>query len=213
LPKGAVLIAGNLIAVLTIAGTMLLGAMSPGQSFILVARTAVSSSRHAALAVSFGMGVGCMIFAITALTGMYSLLSLVPWLYTALKTAGGFYLLWLAFKMFSSIQFPIMLELTPTAGLSMQKAFITGLVTQLSNPNTALVFSGIFAAVLSHKFPIYLYLLLPTIALAIDLAWYSLVAYLLSSDRPRRLYLGYSIYLDRLGGGLMAFWGGRLIVN
>lgn len=204
---------GDLLALLTISTTILLGAMSPGQSFILVARTAVSSSRRGALAVSLGMGVGCMIFAIIALTGLHSILTLVPWLYTALKTAGGIYLIWLALKIFFRPQTTIDLGSTQGSELNIRRAFITGLMTQLSNPNTALVFGSIFAATLSHKIPVYMYLLLPVLALLIDFVWYGLVAYALSSDRPRRWYLGYRRYLDRLSGCVMAILGVRLIMK
>lgn len=82
-------------ALLTIAGAILVGAMSPGPSFIMIVRTAVVSSRLSALSAAAGMGVGCMIFSVIALAGLHSLLELVPWLYAALKTAGGVYFLWL----------------------------------------------------------------------------------------------------------------------
>ena len=45
-----------LFAVTTIAGAILIGAMSPGPSFILVATTAVAVSRRDGLAASLGMG-------------------------------------------------------------------------------------------------------------------------------------------------------------
>lgn len=52
------------------------------------------------------------------LAGLHSLLVLVPWLYSSLKIAGGAH------------------------------AFLSGMLTQLSNPNTAIVFGSIFAATL-----------------------------------------------------------------
>jgi threonine/homoserine/homoserine lactone efflux protein len=64
-------------ALLTIAGAILVGAMSPGPSFIMIVRTAVVSSRLSALSAAAGMGVGCMIFSVIALAGLHSLLELL----------------------------------------------------------------------------------------------------------------------------------------
>lgn len=62
------------------------------------------------------------------------------------------------------------------------RAFLTGMATQLSNPNTAIVFGSIFAALLSQHISPYLYLLLPGMAFFIDAVWYGLVAWLLSAE-------------------------------
>ncbi len=201
------------LTILTISGAILLGAMSPGQSFILVARTAVASSRKAAMGSALGMGAGCLIFAAIALLGFHSVLTLVPWLYTILKTAGGLYLIWLAIKMFRRAGTPLTVDTSLAAEMSFGKAFITGLLTQLSNPNTAIVFGSIFAAVLSHKIPVFLYIALPIIAFLIDLLWYGFVAYVLSANKPRHIYLSYKASLDRMSGCVMGILGFRLIVR
>jgi threonine/homoserine/homoserine lactone efflux protein len=82
----------NAIIILGIASAIAVGAMSPGPSFVMVARTAVASSRSDGVVAALGMGLGGTIFAIAALLGLHALLALVPWLYLAVKTAGGAYL-------------------------------------------------------------------------------------------------------------------------
>ena len=138
------------VALMTIAGAILLGAMSPGPSFIMIVRTAVVSSRLSALAAAAGMGVGCMIFSIIALAGLHSLLTLVPWLYTVLKTAGGVYLLWLGGNMLFRTGDSVASSPVGDNAQGPGRAFLTGMATQLSNPNTAIVFGSIFAALLSQ---------------------------------------------------------------
>ena len=83
------------LAILSIAGAITLGAISPGPSFVMVARTAVASSRADGLAAALGMGVGGVIFAAAALLGLHVVLTAVPWLYLGLKVLGGAYLLFL----------------------------------------------------------------------------------------------------------------------
>jgi threonine/homoserine/homoserine lactone efflux protein len=141
----------DLIALSAIGVAILFGAMSPGVSFLLVARTAMSSSRRAALSVAVGMGFGALIFAVIALAGLHTLLTLVPSLYTGLKIAGGCYLLWLALKIFRrpSNRF---IDLAVTEEVSASKAFLTGVFTQISNPHTALIFASIFPQRLAKTF-------------------------------------------------------------
>ncbi|MGN2428945.1 LysE family translocator [Klebsiella electrica] len=202
----------DLIALSAIGVAILFGAMSPGVSFLLVARTAMSSSRRAALSVAVGMGFGALIFAVIALAGLHTLLTLVPSLYTGLKIAGGCYLLWLALKIFRrpSNRF---IDLAVTEEVSASKAFLTGVFTQISNPHTALIFASIFSAALSKNIQPVMYIILPIMAFVIDVLWYAIVAYLLSTDGPRQAYIKYRKLIDRLSGGVMAFLGIRLLLK
>ncbi|MHC0465065.1 LysE family translocator [Kosakonia cowanii] len=202
----------DVIALSAIGVAILFGAMSPGVSFLLVARTAMSSSRRAALAVAAGMGFGAFVFAAIALAGLHTLLTLIPSLYTGLKLAGGCYLLWLAVKMFRrpSNRFN---DLTETEEVSASKAFITGVFTQISNPHTALVFASIFSAALSKNIQPVMYIILPTMAFVIDVLWYAVVACLLSTHGPRQAYIKYRKFIDKLSGGIMALLGIRLLLK
>lgn len=202
----------DLIAVSAIGVAILFGAMSPGVSFLLVARMAMSSSRRAALSVAAGMGFGASVFATIALAGLHTLLTLVPSLYTGLKVAGGCYLLWLALKMFRrpSNRFNTS---AGTEEVSVSKAFMTGVFTQISNPHTALVFASIFSAALSKNIQPVMYIILPTMAFVIDVLWYAVVACLLSTDGPRQAYIKYRKFIDKLSGSVMAFLGIRLLLK
>jgi threonine/homoserine/homoserine lactone efflux protein len=76
------------ITVLSIGSAIAIGTMSPGPSFVMVARTAVASTRANGLAAALGMGTGGIVFAAAALLGLQAMLASVPWLYLALKTDG-----------------------------------------------------------------------------------------------------------------------------
>ncbi|PKA29086.1 threonine transporter [Cedecea lapagei] len=202
----------ELIALSAIGVAILFGAMSPGVSFLLVARTAMSSSRRVALSVAAGLGFGALIFAVIALAGLHTLLTLVPSLYTALKVAGGCYLLWLALKILRRPSNRV-IDSTAIDEVSASKAFLTGVLTQISNPHTALVFASIFSAALSKNIQPAMYIILPLMAFVIDVLWYAIVACLLSSDGPRLAYIKYRKFIDKLSGGVMAFLGLRLLLK
>ncbi|EXU75500.1 LysE family translocator [Erwinia mallotivora] len=203
----------NIIALATIFGALILGAISPGPSFILVARTAMASARRAGMGAAVGMAAGSFIISLVALLGLHTLLSAVPWLWLALKTAGGLYLLWMAFRMFRGAKQPLLMTQGNATGQSFQRAFLTAFGTQVSNPKTAVVFAGIFAALLPPHISKVMYVSLPVISMLVDGLWYAFVAYALSSSGPRNTYLRYKAMFDRLGGSVMALLGIRLIVK
>lgn len=202
-----------LVSVITIGGALALGAMSPGPSFILVARTAMASSRRAGMGAALGMGVGSIVISLIALMGLHTLLAAVPWLWIALKTAGGIYLIWMALKMFRGAHKPLTMEQGGAAGKSFRRAFVSAFITQISNPKTAIVFAGIFAALLPAQITPMMYIALPLVSMLVDGLWYAFVAYALSSRGPRATYLRYKSAFDRLGGSVMALLGIKLIVK
>lgn len=202
----------ELVGLISIGCAILLGAMSPGASFLLATRTALSSTRKASFAVSLGLGSGAMIFAIVALLGLQSVFLVVPWLHNVLKIIGGVYLLWVAFKMLfisskSKKRSPEVLSHT------FKSAFLSGLLTQLSNPNTALVFASLFTTILTVKFSALVIFFIPIMTFFIDFLWFQMVAKLFSTEKTRNSYLRYKRSIDKICAGFMTFLGLKLILG
>jgi threonine/homoserine/homoserine lactone efflux protein len=199
-------------AVASILLALMVGAMSPGPSFVLVARNAIGLSRADGLATAFGMGLGGMVFSGVALAGLYTLLEAVGWLYATLKVAGGAYLVYLAIRIWRGAPDPIVVD--GAAGRQAgnpRKSVWLGLTTQLSNPKTAIVYGSIFAALLPAHPPLWCYIALPPLVFAVEAGWYTVVAICFSSRRPRALYLGAKAWVDRLAATAIALLGLRLI--
>ena len=128
----------ELATLASIVAALSVGVISPGPSFVMVARVAVASSRIRALATALGMGAGGAIFGAAALLGLQSVLLAVPALYAALRVLGGLYLCYLGFLIFRSAQQPLAAVADSGKGSSRPLgAFWLGLTTQLSNPKTA----------------------------------------------------------------------------
>jgi threonine/homoserine/homoserine lactone efflux protein len=196
--------------ILPIAVALLLGVMSPGPSFFLVAQTAMSQSRKNALFISLGMGIGAMIFSFLAVSGLYLLIKTSHLLYTILKIFGGFYLLFLAYKIFSSSKQIATID-TPIYNSSARKNFFIGLFAQLSNPKTAIVIGSIFAAFLPSEIPHYSLILLCSLAFILDASWYSIVSILLSTKKAQNAYLQYKQYINFLSISFIVAIGIKLI--
>jgi threonine/homoserine/homoserine lactone efflux protein len=196
------------LAVLSIAGAITLGAMSPGPSFVLVARTSVAHSRADGLAMALAMGVGGMLFAVLALAGVHMVLSSVPLLYAALKALGGAYLIYLGWRIWRHAARPVDFE-SPVESSS--RSFWLGLVTQVSNPKTAVVYASVFVSLLPKEMPLWAMLVLPVLIFCIEAGWYSIVALALSSPAPAAAYLRWKRWIDRAAGGVMGLLGVKLI--
>ena len=190
------------------------GVVSPGPSFVMIARTAVASSRSNGFAAALGMGAGGVLFALAALLGLQAVLLAVPSLYLVLKVAGGIYLAYLGFRIWASAKLPLAVPGEPSGGGdSMRRSLALGFVTQVSNPKTAIVYASVFAAFLPAAPSIGFGAALVTLVFAIEAGWYSVVALALSSERPRRAYLRYKSSVDRMAGGVMMFLGLKLVLS
>lgn len=149
-----------------------------------------------------------------ALVGLSTLLLHVDWLYLVLKVAGGAYLIYLGIRIWRSAPQPILMaEAAAPTRRSLFRSLSLGLLTQLSNPKTAVVYGSIFAALLPPAPPSWLMIVLPPLIFVVEASWYALVALVFSARRPRSFYLGSKIWIDRVAGSVLGALGARLIVD
>ncbi|SFI69435.1 Threonine/homoserine/homoserine lactone efflux protein [Phyllobacterium sp. CL33Tsu] len=200
---------------LSILAAIAIGAMSPGPSFVLVSRISVASSRSHGLASALGMGVGGAFFAALAVLGLTALLLKFEWLYVVLKLLGGAYLVYLAIKIWRGASEPLAVP-GPSGegrGLSVRRAFLVGLFTQLSNPKTSIVYASIFAALMPQSPPLWLLLALPPMLFCVEAGWYTIVALAFSGTRARLVYMRLKRWIDRGAGAVMGALGVKLMAE
>ena len=203
---------------LAIAGVLFIGAMSPGPSFFIVAQNSLSKSRAHGISTALGTGLGVAIFAMLASFGVTALLKNVPSAYLVFKLMGGAYLLYLAYKIWLGASEPLEMATDTTQHSSVKqsslfKAFLTGLVTQTSNPKTALVIAGIFAAFVPASPPENTAILVALIAFVIDFSWYALVAISLSTKATRNVYRRAKSGFDKTASVFLGVVGIKLLVS
>lgn len=198
-------------AVVGILGAIMLGAMSPGPSFVFVARTAVGRTRGDGVAAAVGMGIGGVVFASLALVGLQTLIERFGSLYVGLKVAGGTYLLVLAVSLWRSHGDLPSADPDAPQVRRQGRSFTLGLATQLSNPKAAVVYGSIFAAFLPPAVPLWAAAILIVGVFLIETGWYTLVAVALSSGRPRAAYLRWRRWVDRAAGTVLGALGIHLI--
>ena len=200
----------NVSALLGVITALTVGVVSPGPSFVMVARTAMSSSRSDGVAAAVGMGAGGVLFAVAALLGLQAFLLAVPSLYLLLKILGGLYLAYLGLRIWRSAKEPLSLVGVIAERTTKLRSLVLGFTTQVSNPKTAIVYASVFAAFMPATQSLAFDLALVTLVFTIETSWYAVVALALSSERPRRAYLRYKIWVDRIAGGVMVAMGLKL---
>jgi threonine/homoserine/homoserine lactone efflux protein len=201
----------QLAALAGIVGALSVGVVSPGPSFVMVARTAVSQSRGDGVCAAVGMGIGGAFFASCALLGLQAVLRAVPTVYLVLKVLGGLYLCWLATRIFRGASSPLAMQSPQERGAAARlRSFALGLSTQLSNPKTAIVYASVFAAFLPAHFPLAFALVLLVAVFTVETTWYAIVAVSLSAQRPRSLYLSAKAWIDRVAGTVLFALGVKL---
>lgn len=194
-----------------IVGVLIVGTVSPGPSFVMVARTAVCAGRVNGLAAAVGMGLGGVVFAVAALVGLQAVLVSVPALYVAFKIGGGIYLLYLGVLIWRGAKQPLAVPAAPGDGSGGPlRSLLLGLGTQLSNPKAAIVYASVFAAFLPNGAALAVGIAITALVFVIETAWYALVAVMLSAAQPRRTYLRFKAWIDRAAGGVVTALGLKL---
>jgi len=206
---------GEYSFLLAIAVVFVFGTISPGPSFILVAKTALSKPLHEGIGIAIGLALGAVFFTLLAIFGLYTLFEAVPLAYGLFKILGGIYLLYLAYKILKHSGESISVDnmKIQKRSKSFFKAILFGFLTQISNPKTAIIIGSIFAALLPTELPAYSVISLCFLAFFIDVVWYCGIVFLLSTPKSQKIYLKFKKYIDRIAGTILAALGLKLVMD
>lgn len=189
----------------------LLAIVSPGPAFLVVSQAAVGRSRPTAFGVALGISVGTIIYAALTLWGFTAVVTQVAWLGTALRIAGALYLVYIGLLLFQSAGASAAEAAAPSASHDGAMAgFRLGMLTAITNPKAIAFYLSLFAVALPPEMPDAAKLILLGAGFFLEIAWYSLVAGVLSTGWPRRLYARAKRTIDRVLGAALLLLGVRL---
>ena len=193
---------------ITLASVHFIALMSPGPDFALVVQNATRYGRQTGVYIALGLSFGILLHAILSLTGVSYLVHQQPTLFALVQIAGGSYLLYLGFGALkgtwqtrSSKSIVSEQQSSPDLLLNNKRqAFSRGFATNILNPK-ALVF---FISLMSTLVPASMSLTGKGIALVIlwslSLAWFSFLAWALSTERLQAKLKSLAVYIDGLCG-------------
>jgi threonine/homoserine/homoserine lactone efflux protein len=197
----------------TLAVVHLMAAISPGQSFLFITRTAMTSGRMPALAATAGMAVGACVWAVAAMLGMAVILQQATWAYTILRIAGGLYLVYLAIMIWRHAPAGMEMGAVEKQDMRLLASLRHGFLIQLANPKVVVFFGSIFFALLPPDAPLWVSCTAVLIVLFNETAWFTLVSLLFSSSGPRGAYVRLKPSIDRVMAGVLGMIGMKLIAD
>jgi threonine/homoserine/homoserine lactone efflux protein len=182
-------------------------AISPGPAVLLCARLAATEGMRVGFFYAVGVGIGGCVWATAALMGLSVLFEFAPSVLIVLKVAGGLFLIWLGLQMWRHAPVPLPEAVVDTTARTPLSAIWLGLLTQLSNPKTAVFFGAVFVSTVpAHPGPGLFALLLLMVFVNETLA-ISGIARLFSITPIRRGYARLKTVIDRSFGGILALLG------
>ena len=187
-------------AYLAICLAMATGAISPGPSFVVVARTSLAHGRKQGMKVALGMGLAGLAYALIAELGIGALVKSNPTIFLVFKIVGSLYLAYLGVMMLRHARETLGGN---TNGVEPASGFFQGLRTQLSNPKTVIVYASIFAALMPRSPEPWLFVALPITIGLIESAWYLVVATLFATSRASSAYAKAKAPIDMVAGSVI----------
>jgi len=112
--------------------------MTPGPNMIYLISRSLCQGRKAGFISLTGVALGFMFYMLCAALGITALIMAVPLAYDALRFAGACYLLYMAWQAIFGGKSPFQLRDLPAD--SSRKLFTMGLLTNLLNPKTAVIY-------------------------------------------------------------------------
>ena len=115
---------------------------TPGPDNLMVLSIGMSKGRRAGIAFGLGCALGCISHTVLAVIGVGALLAASPVAFTALKWAGGAYLIWLGIQALRHAG-AVHIEGSNTGHApaeSLRRTFSKGLVANAINPKVVLFF-------------------------------------------------------------------------
>lgn len=199
----------NTPTLLTIVVVHTAAVMAPGSNFLVVARHALGYSRLAGVSAAVGVAVGSFCFIGAGMMGITAVLTQLPWLTDGIRLGGGLFLLYIGYRAMTANPKTADYALPPTTH---RQAFLTGLATSLSNPNSALYFLAMFTTTLTTDTPATFRLITAVLMGSISITWYVLLALSFSHQAVRTLYAKIERWGNVVLGILLFLLGLRLIL-
>ena len=189
---------------LAYAGALAVAAAIPGPGVAAVVGRSLGSDARGALPFVVGLALGDVIFLTVAVLGLSVLAATFAGVFTAVKVAGGLYLIYLAWRFWTAGVDPTRVERERAQSAWM--AGLSGLAVTLGNPKTVVFYLALLPNVIDLASVTVLdWLVLSVLTLAVLFA--VMLPYSVAAARLRALFAS-AVALRRLNRGAALFIGG-----
>lgn len=199
-------------ALLALSLIHILGAMVPGPNTVVTAQISASRSAREGLLCVAGVVVATIAWVSLTLAGVGMVLQQLGAIYTALKWAGAAYLVWVGVSMlWRAARQPS--QAGPAPRRLPASAFRTGLLTNLSNPKSAIFWTSVFVVAVPPQAPAWFYVAVVALIGVQTALWYGFVALVFASGPARRAYQRLGRLIEGATGAVMIGFGLKLAAD
>ncbi|MXR31195.1 LysE family translocator [Pseudomonas sp. PICF6] len=202
---------------LALATVHFLAVVAPGPDFAVTIRQSVRFGRWIGICTALGIGAGISVHVIYTLLGVGALMHTFPWLLMVAKVVGGSYILYLGVSLLRSRPKSTLEGEHPIAQNAARqtpfKAFVTGFLTNATNPKATLFFLAIFTTLISTTTPLQIQALYGVWMCLVNALWFVVVALFFSSARVREVFMRMGHWFERTMGVILILFAGRLILS
>lgn len=206
------MLADYLPSILALTGIQLVGLISPGPDFAIVARNSLIYSRKTGVLTAVGVALGIMVHLAYILLGLGILISKTSWLFYLFKYVGAGYLIYIGMKGLKAKKGA--LDYGGTGKRQDVTAFAAiraGFLTNAMNIKALLYFLSLISAFITSNEPVVLIFIYGVIIFLSTLIWFSWVALCFSHKRLRIFFSSLHHWVERMTGGLLMLVGIRML--
>ena len=210
----------ELLQLLSIAGVLLLGVLSPGPNVALVTSTAMTVSRRAGILAGPRAGAASCTWTLLAVAGIGLVLKHFPAIGMAVRTMGAIYLVWIGIRMVGRAAKPIPdtshVEGSGTAAgwaATGWAAAGRAYLVSMTNPKAIAFYGSIFSVMVPVSAPRWFDVAIVLIAAVVSASWYCGLALLFSHAATRRVLARGRTGIEAVMGVVLIGLGGQLFFS
>jgi threonine/homoserine/homoserine lactone efflux protein len=192
----------------------MLAAAVPGPNWVVITRQAIAGGRRSAVSTALGVATGSTAWMLMGMTGAAAAMARWPALSTALRLAGATYLVGSSIVAWrNSSHLSGESTAGPHAGRRQARPFVTGLLTSLTNPKSALFWTSVFTSTLPASPSMGLYAAVALLVPSIAALWYVGLALAFSASPLRPVVDRFRVSLQRAAALVQIGLGLRLVMS
>lgn len=159
--------------------------------------------------------VASVFYAALTMFGLSVLVLRFVWLGDIIRVGGGVYLIWLGIQAWlSKPESPYPTAIGAIQGVpSLLHGMRVGFLTEITNPKAIAFFLGLFAAAVPAATPLWAKLAVLLVGGVFEVAWYTVVSFVLSSGPMRAGYQRIRRAVDRILGTLLIALGLKVALD
>jgi threonine/homoserine/homoserine lactone efflux protein len=187
--------------------------ISPGPNFALISRLAISGAARTAIGATVGLACAATVYAVLSMSGLALLLMQIGWLAGLVQFAGGAFLIYLGIMSWRRSAKSADIDGPRPARDGFGRGLRLGLLVNLGNPKAIAFFVSLYVATIPPGTSSLARLTILAGGFVLEIVWYGLVVWLLSTAPARAAYKRCGVWIERVLGTLLVLFGIRLITE